>query len=247
MAEGSLEIYCGNLGSGKTSMACDRALEHLVKGGTVVSNIEWYPEKVAEWMRTKHGLKFDPARLIKIEDGGEVWKHAVIGTEKLPTMLLIDEAHVEHNSRDWSKTGREQTMFNTMIRKLRIHLVYITQDENNLDKQFRRMAQRITYVRNLSQYKLLGGLFSVPIPLMFRVPYLAGPGVKPMRMQPEVVLGCESWGLFNSHSLVGRALETFSTLRTASDSPLERIPKPPMPVRWHLWIPIAASLTIVFT
>lgn len=247
MAEGSLEIYCGNLGSGKTSMACDRALEHLVKGGTVVSNIEWYPDKVAKWMHEEHGLRFDPARLIKIEDGEEVWRKAVIGTEKLPTMLLIDEAHVEHNSRDWNKTHREQIMFNTMVRKLRIHLVYITQDENNMDKQFRRMAQRVTYVRNLSQYQLMGGLFSLPFKVMFRVPYLCGPGVKPTRMQPEVVWGCQSWGMFNSHSLVGRAAETFSALQTAPDSPLERIPRPARPVRWHLWLPLAVGLSEVLT
>lgn len=88
-AEGSLELYCGNLGSGKTSMACDRALEHLAKGGTVVSNIEWYPDKVAEWLRQTHGLEFDPARLIRVEDDDSVWSKAVRGTEKLATMLVL--------------------------------------------------------------------------------------------------------------------------------------------------------------
>ena len=246
MAEGKLEFYCGSLGSGKTSFAFERALEHLIRGGTVVTNIEFYPEKIRDWMHREHGLEFDADRLIRCEDGGDVWKSAVKGNDQLETMLLIDEAHVEHNARKWSETTDQSVLFNTMARKLKIHVVYITQDINNVDKQFRRMAQMMWYCRNAKHLKIFG-LFSFPFNLFFRVPYLCGPGVQPKAMQPEVCLRPMSWGMFNSHALVGRALDTFSILAAAKTSPLKRLKRPPSPIRWHLWAPIAASIGVFLT
>jgi len=246
-AEGKLEFYCGSLGSGKTSFAFERGLEHLLRGGTVVTNIEFYPDKVAQWMHEEHGLEFDRKRLVKMEDGPDFWKQAIIGSADLEAMLIVDEAHVEHNARAWDKSSMQETLFNTMARKLRIHLIYITQDINNVDKQFRRMAQVIWYCRNLKQYKLLGGLVSFPFNLFFRVPYLCGPGVPPRPMQPEITMRPTSWGMFDSHNLVGRAAETFSILKAAESSPLRRLPRPPKPFRWHLWLPVAASLYVVLT
>lgn len=243
MSEGSLEFYCGSLGSGKTSFAFERALMHLIKGGTVVTNIAFYADKIAEWMRDEWGLKFDPARLIKTEDGQDFWKTAVIGTEKLPTMLLIDEAHVEHNARAWDKSTMQETLFNTMARKLNIHVVYITQDINNVDKQFRRMAQMMWYCRNAKHVRIFG-LFNFPFNLFYRIPYLCGPGVPPKPMTPEVCLRPLSWGMFDSKSLVGRAADTFSALAKANDSPLERIPKPAKPFNWGLWLPIACGAAV---
>lgn len=244
MAEGKLEFYCGSLGSGKTSFAVERALEHLIRGGTVVSNIEFYPDKVAAWMADNYGLKFDPDRLVKVEDGRDVWRSAVVGSDELETMLLIDEAHVEHNARAWDKTESEHIMFNTMARKLKIHVVYITQDINNVDKQFRRMAQMMWFCRNARHMRLFG-LFSFPFNLFFRVPYVCGPGIPPKAMQPEVSWRPASWGLFNSHSLVGRALETFSILKSAKSSPLERVPRPRREFRAWLWCP-AVVVVLLF-
>jgi len=242
--EGELEFYCGSLGSGKTSFAFERGLEHLIKGGTVVTNIEFYPEKIEVWMREKYGLKFDPTRLVKFEDGVDFWKSAVVGAEGLKSMFILDETHVEHGARSWEKTSKEETMFNTMVRKLRIHMIYITQDINNVDKQFRRMAQKIWYCRNARQYSFCG-VISFPFNLFFRVPYTCGPGVPPKAGSPEVTLHPTSWGLFNSHSLVGRAAQTFSMLKTAASSPLQRIPRPVKPVSPLLWGAAAAALLLV--
>lgn len=246
MAEGKLEFYCGSLGSGKTSFAFERALEHLLKGGTVVTNIEFYPDRIADWMHREYGLEFDPERLIKVEDGEAVWKSAVRGNDELETMLLIDEAHVEHNARSWDKTSQEATMFNTMPRKLNIHVVYITQDMNNVDKQFRRMANYMWYCRNAAQVKILG-VFNFPFNLFFRIPYLCGPGVPPRPMKPEICLRPMSWGMFNSKSLVGRALQTFGVLAAAKTSPLRKLERPPRPFRWDFWGPILAALVVGMT
>jgi len=176
-----------------------------------------------------------------MEDGLDVWQSAVQGTEELQTMLIIDEAHVEHNSRDHKKTSAEQILFNTMARKLRIHVIYITQDILNVDNQFRRMCQTIYYCRN-AKHATFFGLIHFPFNLFFRVPYLCGPGVAPKVQKPEVILRPISWGMFNSHALVGRAAETFSILKSAKTSPLKRLKRPLKPLKWHLWIPIAVVL-----
>lgn len=246
MAEGKLEFYCGALGSGKTSFAFERGLLHLVKGGTVATNIQCHREKIADWMQDEHGLEFDNSRLITIEDCNEVWKSAVVGTDELETMLIIDEAHVEHNARAWDKTAAEQILFNTMARKLKVHVIYITQDINNCDKQFRRMAQMIWYCRNAAQYRFLG-VFKCPFNLFFRVPYVCGPGVAPQAQSPEITLRPMSWGMFNSHSLVGRAQQTFSILKTAEMSPLKRIPRRPKPFPWEPAVVCAAAASVFLT
>lgn len=241
MAEGSLAFYVGALGSGKTSFGFEEAFARLLKGGTVVTNIDFYPDKVAEKM-AEYGLEFDPARLIRFEDGEDLWKHAVKGTTDLATMLLVDEAHVEHNARAWDKTAAEQVLFNTMARKLKVDVVYITQDINNVDKQFRRMAQKIVYCRNLAHFKLFGFL-RFPFNLFVRVPYICGPGVQPHRENPEITIKPLSWGLFNSHALVGKAERTFSVLQAAETSPLKRIPKRVKPINLWWAAPLAAACT----
>lgn len=246
MAEGKLEFYCGALGSGKTSFAFERGLLHLLKGGTVVTNIHAHRERIADWMQDDHGLQFDPERLVTIDDGADVWKSAVVGNDELETMLIIDEAHVEHNARDWNKTAAEQVLFNTMARKLKVHLIYITQDINNVDKQFRRMAQMIWYCRNAKQYRFLG-LFKLPFNLFVRVPYVCGPGVPPQAQSPEVTLRPLSWGMFDSHSLVGRAQSTFSVLQAAKVSPLAKIKRRPKPLPWELLTTAAAAGSILLT
>lgn len=221
LVEGGLAFYVGSLGSGKTSFAFEEALEHLLKGGTVVTNIKFYADKIRAWMRDSYGLEFDESRLIYIQDGADVWKSAVTGSGGLPAMLIIDEAHVEHNARAWDKTAEQHILFNTMARKLKIYVVYITQDINNVDKQFRRMAQKIVYCRNLAHFKLFG-FIRFPFNLFVRVPYVCGPGAKPIKQSAEVTMRPLSWGMFDSHSLVGKAQETFSILAAAQSSPLKR-------------------------
>jgi hypothetical protein len=216
-------------------------LEHLVKGGTVVTNIEFYPDKIAEWMHREHGLEFDPSRLIRIEDGKDVWEKAVKGDDVLPAMMVVDEAHVEHNARDFAKTSPQQILFNTMVRKLSIHMIYITQDMNNIDKQFRRMVQLMWYCRNARHMKVFG-IIPFPLPLFFRVPYVCGPGVPPKAMKPEITLRPISWGLFDSRALVGKAAATFGVLAAAKTSPLRRIKRPVTPIRWHVWIPVMCGI-----
>jgi len=246
-AEGKLEFYCGALGSGKTSLGFERALEKLLRGGSVATNIAFYPDVIAAWMRDEHGLEFDRDRLIKVEDGPDSWKQAIRGNDKEAAMFIIDEAHVEHNARAWDKSSMQETLFNTMVRKMGIECIYITQDMNNVDKQFRRMAQVIWYCRSLKQYKLLGGMITWPFNLFFRVPYYCGPGVPPRMGSPEITMRPLSWGMFDTKNLVGRAAEAFSLLNAAKESPLKRIAKAPRPVRWHLWIPIITSACFVMS
>ena len=168
LMNGFIEMVTGTLGGGKTSLAVERIYEHLCKGGWVYTNIECYPDKIAERM-AQIGLEFDPQRLVILQgDAREFHKHVKRGTADSLVMVAIDEAGLEINSRDWGKTEKPQLAFNTMARKLDIWLVYISQDANDVDKQIRKKADTIWVCRNMKKLKIWG-VFPFPLPFYFRV------------------------------------------------------------------------------
>ncbi len=226
--EGKIEIFTGALGSGKTAFAVELAMEHLLRGGTVITNVEMNRERLRDWLASE-GREFDDGRLKFIEDSGEFYKEISVGAENMCVMALIDETHIEHNSRDWQKTTRELLLFNTMARKLYVHVVYITQNENNIDKQLRSLANIVWRCRNMSQLRVLG-VVPFPFPVLVRVPHLYTPGMKPVHMAPQFSYKSKAFGFYKSDAIVGSAKALFSTLPQADISPLRRIPRKPLPM-----------------
>src|SRR5947209_2284326 len=127
MVEGKIECYAGALGSGKTAHAMEDIMEHLKRGGTVVTNVELFRDRLQLWMAS-HGLAMDHSRLLIVEDTRDFWKLVKRGDDKLTVLAVFDETHVEHGAREWQQTTREEMLFNTMVRKLSIRLIYVSQD-----------------------------------------------------------------------------------------------------------------------
>ena len=73
---------------------------------------------------------------------------------------VLDEVHIAFNARAWADTGHEVLYYLSQHRKLGDDVVCITQAINNVDKQFRSVAQDFTYIRNLSKQK--AGVFRLP-------------------------------------------------------------------------------------
>lgn len=73
---------------------------------------------------------------------------------------VLDEVHIAFNSRGWADTGAEVLNYLSQHRKLGDDVVCITQSVNNVDKQFRSVAQDYTYIKNLSKQKV--GWFRLP-------------------------------------------------------------------------------------
>lgn len=220
---GRIEIISGTLGGGKTAKAVEIMLGHLASGGYVFSNVEIYPDKVAEKLKSRFGVKWDPSRYVFLTgDARDYHTQVKRGTAQQVVMLVVDEAGLDLNARDWSKTDKHLIAFNAMARKLDIHLVYISQDSNDIDKQVRKKADTIWHCRNLRRYKIFG-LWDCPVPMFFRVRYdNARGGQTAVRQDFEVTWWPWSIGTYNSDALVGSVAAQWNGMQVANGAPLER-------------------------
>jgi hypothetical protein len=62
---------------------------------------------------------------------------------------VLDEIHIAFNSRAWALTGNEVLYYLSQHRKLGDDVVCITQSVNNVDKQFRSVAQDYTWLNSV--------------------------------------------------------------------------------------------------
>lgn len=170
-----IAIYEGKIGGGKTYLAVCRILAHLAKGGTVFTNVELRLEGVAAWLKQTHGLELDP-EAIRFLNESESWdfhKYLRAGRE-INTLCVIDEAHLWFNARDHAVTAatkRELITFLSQSRKLKVDVIFIVQAAENLDAQFRRLAQDIWRMKDLQRFRvpLLGISYPWPHTLAFRL------------------------------------------------------------------------------
>ena len=89
-------------------------------------------------------------------------------------VYIIDEAHQYFGARDWAVTGSDCLHYLSQHRKLGDDVFPITQSIENVDTQFRRVAQAFHYVKNLRKMSLpiVGGIFKAP-PLFIQSTYLS--------------------------------------------------------------------------
>ncbi len=225
--DGSITIISGTLGGGKTLCAVERMYEHVRRGGYAFTNIQLHREKWGAQL-ARVGFIYEDDRVVDlVGDLGKFHERVGRGSRGDCVMVVIDEAHLSFNARDWDKANRDLLNFNTLVRKLDIELIYITQDPNNLDKQFRRMVQNVVVCRNMKTWKVFG-LFNCPIPLMFRIhmDMTRGTGTKGTRNFTEIIFR-RQWvcDLYNSDALLGAHAQLFSGLKQFNSSPLKRIEK----------------------
>jgi zona occludens toxin (predicted ATPase) len=163
-----IECYEGRLGGGKTYSAVVRIVDHLRRGGLVATNVELRWEPVAKYIADCFGVVVESSQLIRLEDEqiGLFHRHTPSGTAALPVLVVIDEAHLNFNSRDYAKTDklyRETLTFLTQSRKVHTDVIFISQSVLNMDKQFMRLVQFIWRFRDLSKWKIPG--IGIPYPL----------------------------------------------------------------------------------
>lgn len=229
---GSIEIVTGTLGGGKTLLAVERAYYHLRRGGHVFSNIEIHPERIAERLALE-GFQFEPDRLVQLstESLRGFEEQIKRGTKDCPVMVVLDEAHLEWNSRDYAQSRKEDSVkrmldFNTLARKLDIDLVYVTQSMTDIDKQLRSKAAKLVVCRNMKQLRIMG-LIPLPLPFYSRVYFDISVGnPKPQKTDFDIFL-LPRWvcSLYNSDALLGKSAKAFEGMEIASSTPLKRIPK----------------------
>lgn len=161
-----IEFVTGKIGSGKTLYAVERIFMHLIKGGTVATNIDLKFDKISNLAWKKYGKKIIPAQIVEVDiNRTPNWDLEVPwGVPELPVLSVWDEVHLFNNARDWKKTQDKQGQmlsFLTQSRKACVDVIFITQDSKTVDKQFRIQAQFEHYVINSAELSL-GPLGSLP-------------------------------------------------------------------------------------
>lgn len=159
-----IEIFQGRIGGGKTYFAIERIAMKIAQGGTIYSNIELVLPGLARLVAKKYGVYMERDAVRELPEGVHGWWETVEwGVRECPVLVIIDEAQVFYNSRDWSRTQSQHAgmlSFLTQSRKACVDVIFVTQHGDNIDKQFRLLAQRFWSFRDLKQVALLSDFAS---------------------------------------------------------------------------------------
>jgi hypothetical protein len=156
-----IEVFEGRLGGGKSYSAVVRMVDVLRRGGVVCTNVEVVWDAIKAYIASNWGLVVEDDQLIKLDEKqiGLFHHHTPSGTPDMPVLVVIDEAHLIFNARDYSTTDklyRETLTFLTQSRKVATDVIFISQSALNIDKQFARLVQYIWRFRDLSKWKIPG-------------------------------------------------------------------------------------------
>lgn len=142
-----IQFITGVVGAGKTLHAVRLCCDYLRAGRTIVTNVELYPERVQECIARQWGvmIHLDQIRHFDPEKTPNWETEIPWGDDRgCPVCVVLDETHLFYNSRDWSKTQTQSKQlldFLTQSRKAAVDVIWITQDGDNVDKQFRVLAE----------------------------------------------------------------------------------------------------------
>ena len=118
-----VSIYFGVPGSGKTTFAAWLTRHDLRRGGKVWSNV---PITGA----------------YKLEPKDDIGKHMICGGR-----VIIDEAGLEYNNRDFKEFSKNSLYFYKYHRHYECAVDIFSQGYNDMDKKLRDLAQRLYVVR----------------------------------------------------------------------------------------------------
>lgn len=165
-----IEIYVGAPGSGKSYHALRRGLTKVNARtrNVVVANFDIIKRTKREKENWIFLEEFEPEDLIKLS-----FERKFYGIEGF-ALLIIDEAGVWFNSRDWMvNPGRrkEWIKFFSQSRKFGYDVVLITQDVRMLDRQIRNCSEYVVKHVKLRNYIWLKWL---PLPMFCYVSFWQG-------------------------------------------------------------------------
>jgi hypothetical protein len=124
----------------------------VARGGHVFTNVELsldgFRDLVVKSFRVKPNLE----KQLHFLTGDQIplfHRAIAAGDMSLPVLVVIDEAHLWFNAREWAKTSKELLTFLTQSRKVSIDIIFITQAATNIDKQFRSLIQYLWAFKDL--------------------------------------------------------------------------------------------------
>ena len=162
-----IKIVTGKLGSGKTLYCVSEIIELLAGGVTVCTNIDLQPDLIRVHLLVYHGVRMRPEQIIRIDINADPDWHQKIpfGSRAAPVAVYLDEIHLWFNARDWQitdKLRRGLLSFLSQSRKVGVDVTFISQDKENVEKQFRALAEYEYFIFPMS-HLVAGFLGKLPV------------------------------------------------------------------------------------
>lgn len=168
-----IEAFVGRLGGGKTYYAVERIMKYISNGGCVCSNISIVREEVKAFCRRNYSWEMSDEQYIYLEGEqiAQFHRFTPSGTPDMHSLVVIDEAHLWLNAREWNKASKELLSFLTQSRKCFTDIIFISQDLKNMDKQIARLVQYVWRFKDMATWKF--GFFQIkwPLPQFLRIQY----------------------------------------------------------------------------
>jgi len=141
-----IQFITGVVGAGKTLHAVRLLCTCLVEGRTVVTNVQLDVPRIINTLARRRGVLVDPVQVRYFDpEVTPEWESIIPwGDLSCPVTVVLDETHLFYNSRDWAKTAAQNKRlldFLTQSRKAGVDVIWITQEGENVDKQFRVLAE----------------------------------------------------------------------------------------------------------
>jgi len=194
-------VVTGELGSGKTLMAISKIRDALQRGCRVATNIDLRLERIVTGRKPRVVVRLPDWP--RVEDFNRLGK-AYEGPfdEKRFGWIVLDEMATFLNSREWNdKQGGEKPgaarlkMINWLrhARKMRWHLLLLSQDLESLDKQVRAaLAEHVVRCKRMDRFT---------VPMVSVVTKLLGLGAVTL---PQVHMGVVRYGSGINSPIVDR-------------------------------------------
>lgn len=156
-----ITLYSGTPGSGKSYHAAKDIIKRFSRGGGLICN---FPLAIPDNIKPADDLRvayWDNADITPQRLTAYAQKYHKIGVEG-QTLVVIDEAQVIFNCREFSATDRKDWVkFFTQHRKLGFNMLLITQWDRMLDRQIRVLIENEVKHRKLNNYGFGGGLLQL--------------------------------------------------------------------------------------
>ena len=156
-----IDLYSGTPGSGK-SLHTARIIQNRLKAGwPVITNFPINVDYVKRYKRNHYYVPNDKLtpELLRVFSSTYFAK-ARFAEEKI--MVVIDEAQLLFNAREWDMQGRKEWLsFFTQHRKFGYYVVLVAQFDRMLDRQIRSLIEYEHVHRKFSNYGVFGKIFSL--------------------------------------------------------------------------------------
>jgi Zonular occludens toxin (Zot) len=168
-----IRIITGPLGAGKSLYCSMDIFSDLCSGKTVCTNIDVDFFEMARLAYVVKRIHLNPSQLIYFDLNVTEDFCSIVprGTPDCFIEVYLDEIHLWFNSRDWQQTKirhKRLMSYLTQSRKFFNNITFITQVVENVDSQFRGMAEWIQCIVP-SSHMPLGIIKSLPVKFFFIV------------------------------------------------------------------------------